>query len=553
MAREEEMQEFTRSFFRGRPDLSQLTHSIVRRRFLAHAGRDHLEPEEKQALKRLVEEELLKMQVDEEGVKEKGLRRRAKKAKRAHTTPCSDPQRKRPRFNSESEPSSAASSPDCFGPPAKNGMAAAVILAKESPKRASKKAVESSEEEEQQRDLTAKIGLEKEAVEKRGEEEEGSAGTGKVWKEESSEEEDEEKESKGRTRRKPVTKNKQAPGVASRSRRQSTEESEGSEEEPAQRTGSKGAESHQESEEESEEEKTQAKKKENRQEASAWEERSAKRRSRAARMQGDCGDGEGEEEKAAAGSGDDSEGDDQPLGQRKSKDRTKWKRDKRQSGSSEDEEDRGRRLKPAAKGTGKTASGEASDSERALSDSEAGGSSQGDRKSHLSRKSSKRSRTRSSSSSADSSPERRGRKARGSGRRSEDHPAVMRLKRYIRACGAHRNYKKLLGSCCSHKERLSVLRAELEALGMKGNPSLEKCRALKVQREEAAEVAALDVSNIISGSGRPRRCTAWNPSEAVTPGELYRRTLDSDEERPHRPPPDWSHMRGIISSDGDSN
>lgn len=56
----------------------------------------------------------------------------------------------------------------------------------------------------------------------------------------------------------------------------------------------------------------------------------------------------------------------------------------------------------------------------------------------------------------------------GSGRRGEDHPAVMRLKRYIRACGARRNYKKLLGSCHSHKERLSVLRAELEALGMKG-------------------------------------------------------------------------------------
>lgn len=542
------MQEFTRSFFRGRPDLSKLTHSIVRRRFLAHAGRDHLEPEEKQALKRLVEEELLKMQVDEEGAKKEGLRC-AKKAKRAPTTPFSDPQRKRSRFNSESEPSSAASSPDCSGPPAKNGMATAIIPAKESPKRTSKKEVESNEEGEQQRDLTAKIGLEKEAVQKRGEGEEegeGSARTGKVWKEE-----DEGKESKGRTGRKSGTKNKQAPGVASRSRRQSTEESESSEEEPAQRTGSKGAESHQESEEESEEEETLAKKKENREAASAWEERRAKQRSRKARLQRDCGDGEGEEEKAA-GSGDDSEGDDQPLGQRKIKDRTKWERDKKQSGSSEDEEDRGKRLTPAAKGTGKTASGEASDSERELSDSEAGGSPQGDRKSHSSRKSSKRSRTRSSSS-ADSSPELRGRKARGSGRQSEDHPAVMRLKRYIRACGAHRNYKKLLGSCCSRKECLSVLRAELEALGMKGNPSLEKCRALKVQREEAAEMAALDVSNIISGSGRPRRCTAWNPSEAVTPGELYRRTLDSDEERPRRPPPDWSHMRGIISSDGESN
>lgn len=63
MAWENKMQEFTRSLFRDRPDLSTLTHSIVRRRFLAHVGRDHLEPEEKQALKRLVEEELLKMQV----------------------------------------------------------------------------------------------------------------------------------------------------------------------------------------------------------------------------------------------------------------------------------------------------------------------------------------------------------------------------------------------------------------------------------------------------------------------------------------------------------
>lgn len=49
---------------------------------------------------------------------------------------------------------------------------------------------------------------------------------------------------------------------------------------------------------------------------------------------------------------------------------------------------------------------------------------------------------------------------------------MARLKRYIRACGAYRNYKKLLGTCSSHKQRLSVLRAELEALGMKGKKGL---------------------------------------------------------------------------------
>lgn len=569
MTREKEMQEFTRSLFRGRPDLSTLTHSIVRQRFLAHAGRDHLEPKEKQALKRLVEDELLKMQMDEEGAREKRLHR-AKKAKRTPTTPCRDPWRKRPRFNSESELSSAATSPDCSNPPAEKGMAAAGSLVKESPKRAPKKAVESSDEEGQQRDPTAKTGLE-EAMAKNGEEEEeeGSARASKVWKEESSEEEEDEgKGSKGSIRRKPVTKNKQAPSRTSPSRMQSMEESEGSDEEPVQRTERKGAESHQESEKESEEEEMLAKKQDSREEEeackpraqsngrekSAWKKRNTKQKSRAVRLQGVGGHREGEEDTAAAGSGEDNEGDDEPLGQRKSKDRTQGEADKRQSGSSKYQEDSGRRLKPATKGTGKTAKVESEKiASGEASDSEAGDSPQGDRKSRSSRKSSKKSRPYNSSSSADSSPELRGRKAGASDRCGEDHPAVRRLKRYIWACGAHRNYKKLLGPCRSRKECLSVLRAELEALGMKGNPSLEKCRALKLQREEAAEVASLDMSNIISGSGRPRRCTAWNPSEAAAPGELYRRTLDSEEEWPRCLPPDWSHMRGIISSDGESN
>ncbi|XP_032462780.1 HIRA-interacting protein 3 [Phocoena sinus] len=586
MARENEMQEFTRRFFQGRPDLSTLTHSIVRRRFLAHAGRDHLEPEEKQALKRLVEEELLKMQVDEAGGREKRLDV-AKKAKRP-PIPCRDPARKRFRFNSESEPSSAASSPDCFSLPAKNGMAAEVSPAEdENPKRASKKAIEeSSDEEEQQRDLTAKMGLEKEEVkESSEEEEEGSVRKSKVWKEASSEEEEdekkeekeeEEKESKGRTRKQPGTKNKQAPGKASASRKQAREESEDSEERaqgPGKKAkGKKRAKSHQESEKESEEEETLAKKKENREEEEDWklttqssggqrssslEERSCKQKSRAARLLGSPGDREEQKGRSAAGSGNSSGEDEEPLVQRKSKDKTQWKGGKRQSGSSEEDgEDSWRKMTPT---TGKTANvgsinGEASDSEKEVSDSEAEGTPKKERKNRSSKKSSKKGRTRSSSSSStDGSPEHKGRKA-GSGRPGEDHPSVMRLKRYIRACGAHRNYKKLLGSCRSHKERLSVLRAELEALGMKGNPSLEKCRALKEQREEAAEVASLDITNIISGSGRPRRRTAWNPAGAAAPpGELYCRTLDSEEERPRPPPPDWSHMRGIISSDGESN
>ncbi|XP_017374676.1 HIRA-interacting protein 3 isoform X2 [Cebus imitator] len=556
MAREKEMQEFTRSFFRGRPDLSTLTHSIVRRRYLAHSGRDHLEPEEKQALKQLVEEELLKMQVDEASSREVKLDF-TKKGKRP-PTPCCDPERKRFRFNSESESGSEASSPDYFGPPEKNGVATEVSPAKEeNPRRASKEAVEESSDEELWRDLPAQRGGE-----------------------ESSEEE--EKGEKGKTRKKLVAK-KQASGKVSVSRKQAREESE-IDEEPVQRTAkkverSKGAKSLKEKEQKSEEEgEILAKKKEHREEESGekekegeeekekdWKPRARSNGRRSGREEGSCkqksqarmlmGDPDSEEEeKEAAGSRDDSGKEEEPLVQRKIEDRTQLKGGKGLNGSSEDEEDSGKG-EPTAKGTRKMArlgstSGEESDLEREVSDSEAGGGRQGERKNHSSKKSTRKGRTRSSSSSSDGSPEAKGGKA-GLGRRGEDHPAVMRLKRYIRACGAHRNYKKLLGSCRSHKERLSVLRAELEALG---KPSLEKCRALKEQREEAAEVAALDVANIISGSGRPRRRTAWNPlGAAAPPGELYQRTLNSEEERPRPAPPDWSHMRGIISSDGESN
>ncbi|KAM6165861.1 HIRA-interacting protein 3 [Erethizon dorsatum] len=584
MARENEMREFTHSFFRGRPDLSTLTHTIVRRKFLAHAGRNHLEPEEKQALKRLVEEELLKMQVDEAGTRQEKLDL-TKKVKRP-PTPCSDQERKRFRFNSESGSRSAASSPDCFGCPANNGVAEAEISpAKEKrPRQASKTAVESSDE--QQRDQPAKqpakMGLEDSSEEEEEEEHEGlgeggSVRISKILEEKDSEEDEEEKEYKGRTLKKPRTKNEQAPGKASVRKQQTREQCEDSEEEPVQRRakksgGNREPKSQKESEKESEEECL-FKKRENMEEdkdeeeedwkprarskggeKSALEGKSCKQESRAGRLR-DLGDSGEEREKEAAGSGDNSRGGKESPAHRKSKIRTQCKGRKRQNSSSEDEDSC--MVQATAQGTAKTVklgsvSGEESDLEREVSDSEAGGSPKGERKNRSLKKSSKKSRTRSSSSSSDGSPEPKDRKA-SSGRHGEDHPAVTRLKRYIRACGAHRNYKKLLGSCRSHKERLNVLRAELEALGMKGNPSLEKCRALKEQREEAAEVASLDVANIISSSGRPRRRTAWNPSEAAPSGELYRRTLDSEEERPRQAPPDWSHMRGIISSDGESN
>ncbi|KAH1172247.1 hypothetical protein KIL84_007865 [Mauremys mutica] len=134
-------------------------------------------------------------------------------------------------------------------------------------------------------------------------------------------------------------------------------------------------------------------------------------------------------------------------------------------------------------------------------------------------------------------------KAPGSGGAgpAEEHPAVRRLKRYILACGVRRNYKKLLAGCRSVKQRVRVLRRELEAIGLQGNPSLERCRALRLRREEAAEVAALDVENIIASDGRPRRCNIWS---------LYSTPPAAP---PARRPVDWSSLRGVVSSDGESD
>ncbi|XP_072422711.1 HIRA-interacting protein 3 [Chiloscyllium punctatum] len=148
------------------------------------------------------------------------------------------------------------------------------------------------------------------------------------------------------------------------------------------------------------------------------------------------------------------------------------------------------------------------------------------------------------------------RKAQPKERRQDEHPTLKRLKRYIVACGVRRNYKKLFADCRTDKSRIRVLRRELEELGIKGNPSLEKCKALRFKRDEEAELASLDVANIIHSEGRPRRRrgTSWD-LDPIRP-ESYKRTLpsDSDEELEERPRKltMWSNLQGLISDDCES-
>uniref|UniRef100_A0A8D3AF97 Histone chaperone domain-containing protein n=1 Tax=Scophthalmus maximus TaxID=52904 RepID=A0A8D3AF97_SCOMX len=144
----------------------------------------------------------------------------------------------------------------------------------------------------------------------------------------------------------------------------------------------------------------------------------------------------------------------------------------------------------------------------------------------------------------------------------DDNKAVVRLKRYIALCGVKRNYKKLLDGCRSVRSMVAVLKKELEDLGVHGNPSIKKCKSVKVKREEDQELAELDVSNIIATQGRPKRRGALARQEHDDPpSSTYKRTLnsgsDSDQEnevrKGHRRATDWANLQGIISDDADSD
>ncbi|XP_060946680.1 HIRA-interacting protein 3 [Limanda limanda] len=144
----------------------------------------------------------------------------------------------------------------------------------------------------------------------------------------------------------------------------------------------------------------------------------------------------------------------------------------------------------------------------------------------------------------------------------DDHKQVVRLKRYISLCGVKRNYKKLLDGCKSVRSMVAVLKKDLEDLGVQGQPSIKKCKSVKKKREQAQEVAELDISNIIPTPGRPKRRVASLRQEGYdSPSSTYKRNLnsasDSDEEngthKGHRRATDWSNLKGIISDDADSD
>ncbi|XP_068919624.1 HIRA-interacting protein 3 isoform X2 [Petaurus breviceps papuanus] len=627
MAREREMQDFIRSLFRGRPDLSVLTHSIVRQKYLAHVGLDHLEPEDKRKLKRLVEEELLKMQGDEE--EEELLSGEQDRVKRplspTSASRTSQAKKRRPSINSETEHSSDDSGldPQPESPPsspralARNGITRKDCCSLEkgmkepekvlppSRKMAAKEkedseegSAEEEEEEEWRASVRKKGGEEEEESERSSEEEAWHKQKGRVGKKEATKLGKEEQRVNARTKggRKAVqvsdsdqTDSDGGDRVTPQKKRPKPPE-ETKEYSARKRVAGKAV-----KEESSEDEKKDLpRKRETKpvtEESTRFKGSSGKKGVRKLMEDNNTSSDEEQEENSEYCRDQKIRGEKQ--GGKQTKTPRDWvtprgeKRSAKQSESSEEEEkankgkgssgkkgeekvekdesedsseveDQGMKKAPSEEESRTDDSNKSCSREKGAKNAENESETSEDEEERTGRtkkKETKKNRAASSTSSQDSSPEAKS--GKGS-RRGEDHPAVVRLKRYIRACGAHRNYKRLLGSCRSHQERLRVLKAELQDLGLEGNPSLEKCRAVKERREEAAEMASLDVSNIISSSGRSRRRNAWNPRGEVGLRQekpYHRRALDSDGDEPkaHPPPTDWSNLRGIISSDGESD
>ncbi|KAK1151973.1 HIRA-interacting protein 3, partial [Acipenser oxyrinchus oxyrinchus] len=160
----------------------------------------------------------------------------------------------------------------------------------------------------------------------------------------------------------------------------------------------------------------------------------------------------------------------------------------------------------------------------------------------------------------------------GSPQAGEEHPSISRLKRYVTACGAHRNYKRLFEGCRSNKERIQVLRRELEELGVQGERGgLCVCLTVLCQVWDLCNPAQIHLL-ICLFPGRPRRKAAavWDPfmsprASLSPPSQDYRKCMQSESESGSgqesgnhgaggkRKVTDWENLRGIISDDAESD
>ncbi|CAO3586470.1 unnamed protein product [Absidia cylindrospora] len=80
---------------------------------------------------------------------------------------------------------------------------------------------------------------------------------------------------------------------------------------------------------------------------------------------------------------------------------------------------------------------------------------------------------------------------------SPDDDTIKRLKSYIHKCGVRKSWQKELAGLETKKSQIKKLKEILEDLGVQGRPTIEKCEAVKAERELKAEIDSLDRDNIL--------------------------------------------------------
>ncbi|KAI8089833.1 uncharacterized protein BX664DRAFT_334019 [Halteromyces radiatus] len=135
---------------------------------------------------------------------------------------------------------------------------------------------------------------------------------------------------------------------------------------------------------------------------------------------------------------------------------------------------------------------------------------------------------------------------------SPDDETIKRLKSYIYKCGVRKVWQKELADCPTKKSQINKLKKILQDLGMDGRPTLEKCEAIKAERELRAEIDSLNTENILDDStnGPSLRSTRSNRTKK-------RRIIededddDSSTDKPESTPLDVSFLGDQSDDDSD--
>ncbi|CAG8676116.1 21633_t:CDS:2, partial [Racocetra persica] len=111
----------------------------------------------------------------------------------------------------------------------------------------------------------------------------------------------------------------------------------------------------------------------------------------------------------------------------------------------------------------------------------------------------------------------KGKNAQVASPNDDDEATIKELKAFIVKCGVRKVWSRELADCDTISSQIDRLNKILRDLGIKGRPTLEKCKKVRERRELEAELNSMDVGNIIADDvkeGRKARASRgiFNPT-----------------------------------------